>query len=313
MHPYNVEAPVIIDYVSPLDTHDFSSDRALHVRFNLMLDEVECEIELGERNRFTLKNLEAPSENVAFDCAAQILDKLCIATTVASEIRNPNPHYGHLRLRWEAKGLRFAPRDHAISDSLDSKLTQQVDTGFLSTIAEAVSRGGDIGLMLDAYYRAMGPQDPRTKYAVGFFVVELIEWRCTPRISTTSLLPSALTRPIMDLVKILLKSHGLSGDSIGRVASHIGDLGKATRESRHEKLAAILRDVFMITEARTGTSIVPVDLLLAKRLIDARNDLFHGRVTSDRSAEGYRDLNLILTSIIGQVVETVVEGAVKLD
>ena len=247
MRSYDIEAPIIIEFVSPLDRHDSSSDRTPNLCASLTLDDVECHVELGERNRFTLYGLEASSQNDAFDSAKSLLNKLCMAATVASEIPNQNPHYGYLRLRWDAKGLDITPRDHSISDSSDLTFIPNISVEFLTATIEAISRVSDISLIFDAYYRAMGPQDPRNSYAVGFFVIELIESRFKSKITTHLLLPDDLVCSISDHAKTLLESHCLQ-ESIDGVKSRIGNLKGATIENRVEKLTAILRDVFQITE-----------------------------------------------------------------
>ena len=310
MRSYDIEAPVIIEFVSPLDRHDFGSDRTPNLCAYLTLDDVECHVELGERNRFTLRDLEASSENDAFDSASILLNKLCIAATVASEVSNLNPHYGHLRLRWDARGVGITPGDHGISDSLNTETIYDISVEFLTATTEAISRVGDVSLIFDAYYRAMGPQDPRTKYVVGFFVIELVEEHFKPKITTNSLLPDNLVRSILDHVKTLLKSH-CTQKTIHRVASYIGDLRRATIETRSEKLTTILRDVFQITEVNTGVRKLQVESTLVKRLIDARNELFHGRAISGDAADGYRELTLVLMGILGQILEAVVEGRVQ--
>ena len=309
MRSYDIEAPVIIEFVSPLDRHDFSSDRTPNLCASLTLDNVECHVELGEQNRFTLHGLEASSENDAFDSASILLNKLCIAATVASEVPNLNPHYGHLRLRWDARCVRITPGDYAISDSFNTETIYDVSVEFLTATAEVISRGGDVSFIFDAYYRAMGPQDPRTNYAVGFFVIELIESRFKSKITTHLLLPDDLVCSISDHAKTLLESRCLQ-KSINDVKSRIGKLKGATIENRVEKLTAILRDVFQITEVNTGVKKLQVESKLVKRLIDARNKLFHGSATS-ANADDYRELTLMLMSIIGQILEAVVEGRVQ--
>ena len=309
MRSYDIEAPVIIEFVSPLDRHDFSTDRTPNLCALLTLDNVECHMELGERNRFTLHGIKASSENDAFDSAAILLNKLCIAATVASEIPNQNPHYGLLRLHWDKKDLKITPRDHPSSYFTES--THDVSVEFLTATIEAISRVSDISLIFDAYYRAMGPQDPRNSYAVGFFVIELIESRFKSKITTHLLLPDNLVRLILDRTKTLLKSHCLQ-EAINGVASRIGNLlHEATIEARREKLTAILRDVFQITEVNTGEQRQQVDPTLVQRLIDARNKLFHGGATSGDAVDEYRELTLMLMSIIGQILEAVVEGRVQ--
>ena len=42
---YDIEAPVIIEFVSPLDRYDFSSDRTPNLCASLTLDDVECHME----------------------------------------------------------------------------------------------------------------------------------------------------------------------------------------------------------------------------------------------------------------------------
>ena len=307
---YDIEAPVIIEFVSPLDRYDFSSDRTPNLCASLTLDDVECHMELGEqRNLFTLRGLEASSENDAFDSAKSLLNKLCLAATVASELPNLNPHYGLLRLRWDARCVRITPRDHAISDSFNTETIYNVSVEFLTATIEAISRVSDISLIFDAYYRAMGPQDPRNSYAVGFFVIELIESRFKSKITTHLLLPDDLVCSISDHAKTLLESHCLQ-ESINGVKSRIGNLKGATIENRVEKLTAILRDVFQITEVNTGVKKLQVESKLVKRLIDARNKLFHGSATS-ANADDYLELTLMLMSIIGQILEAVVEGRVQ--
>lgn len=315
MRSYNIEAPVIIEFVSPLDRHDSSSYRTPNLCASLTLDDIECHVELGEqRNRFTLHGLEASSESDAFDSASILLDKLCIAATVASELPNLNPHYGLLRLRWDAKCIKITPRDHSIlgiSESSDLTFIPNISVEFLAAITEAISRVSDISLIFDAYYRAMGPQDPRNSYAVGFFVIELIESRFKSKITTHRLLSDNLVRLILDRTKTLLKSHCLQEEAINGIASRIGNLlHEATIEARREKLTAILRDVFQITEVNTGVRRQQVEPELVQRLIGARNKLFHGSATS-ANADDYRELTLMLMSIIGQILEAVVEGRVQ--
>ena len=309
MRSYDIEAPVIIEFVSPLDRHDSSMDRTPNLCALLTLDDVECHMELGEQNRFTLHGIKASSENDAFASAAILLNKLCIAATVASELPNQNPHCGYLRLRWDAKGLKITPRDHSISDSSDLTFIPNISVEFLAAITKAISRVDDASLIFDAYYRAMGPQDPRTSYAVGFFVIELVESRFTSKITTHPLLPDDLVCSISDHAKTLLKSRSLQ-EVIDGVASRIGNLQRATIEARNEKLTTILRDVFQITEVNTGVKKLQVEPKLVKRLIDARNKLFHGSATS-ANADDYRELTLMLMSIIGQILEAVVEGRVQ--
>ena len=309
---YDIEAPIIIEFVSPLDRHDSSMDRAPNLCAHLTLDDVECHMELGERNRFTLHGIKASSENNAFASAAILLNKLCIAATVASEIPNQNPHCGYLRLRWDAKGIKITPRDHSIlgiSESSDLTFIPNISVEFLAAITEAISRVGGVSLIFDAYYRAMGPQDPRTSYAVGFFVIELVESRFTSKITTHPLLPDDLVRSISDHAKTLLKSRGLQ-EVIDGVASRIGNLQRATIEARNEKLTTILRDVFQITEVNTGVQRQQVEPTLVQQLIDARNKLFHGSTTSG-NADDYRELTPMLMSIIGQILKAVVEGRVQ--
>ena len=321
MRSYNIEAPVIVEFVSPLDRHDSSMDRTPNLCALLTLDDVECHMKLGERNCFTLHGIKASSENNAFASAAILLNKLCIAATVASEIPNQNPHCGYLRLSWDAKGLKITPRDHSIlgiSESSDLTFIPNIRVEFLAAITEAISRVGDVSLIFDAYYRAMGPQDPRTSYAVGFFVIELIESRFKSKITTHLLLPNDndLVCSILDHAKTLLESETLPEshclqETIDRVASRIrNNLKGATIENRVEKLTAILHDVFQITEINTGVKKLQVESKLVKRLIDARNKLFHGSATS-ANADDYRELTLMLMSIIGQILEAVVEGRVQ--
>ena len=224
---YDIEAPIIIEFVSPLDRHDSSMDRTPNLCARLTLDDVECHMELGERNRFTLHGIKASSENNAFASAAILLNKLCIAATVASEIPNQNPHCGYLRLRWDAKCIKITPRDHSIhgiSESSDLTFIPNISVEFLAAITEAISRVSDISLIFDAYYRAMGPQDPRNSYAVGFFVIELIESRFKSKITTHRLLSDNLVRLILDPTKTLLKSHCLQEEAINGIASRIGKL-----------------------------------------------------------------------------------------
>ena len=274
---------------------------------SLTLDNVECHVELGDQNRFTLHGLEASSENAAFDSAKCLLNKLCMAATVASELPNLNPHYGLLRLRWDKKDLKITPRDHPSSYFTES--THDVSVEFLTATIEAISRVSDISLIFDAYYRAMGPQDPRNSYAAGFFVIELIESRFKSKITTHPLLPDNLVRSISDHAKTLLESHCLQG-SINGVKSRIGNLHGATIEARNEKLTTILHDVFQITEVNTGVRRHQVEPELVQRLINARNKLFHGGATSV-NADDYRELTLMLMSIIGQILEAVVKGRVQ--
>ena len=310
MCSYEIEAPVIIEYVSPLDRHDFSSDRTLSLCTILTLDDVECHVELGDRNRFTLYGLEASSENDAFDSATILLDRLCIAATAAAEVKNQNPHHGQLRLRWDAGNLGVTPRDHSPSDSFATKITENVNVEFLNATEKAISQGGDVFFIFDAYYRAMGPQDPRTKYVVGFSVIELVERRFASEVTTRRLIPAKLVRSISDYAKNLLKSHRLP-EAIDGVVSRIGALKRATIETRSEKLKTILCEVFQITEVDAGVERHRVELPLVQRLIDARNRLFHGSVISDDAAESHRELTLVLMGIVGQILEAVVEGRVQ--
>ena len=60
----------------------------------------------------------------------------------------------------------------------------------------------------------------------------------------------------------------------------------------------------------TGVKKLPVESKLVKWLIDARNKLFHGSATS-ANVDDYRELTLMLMSIIGQILEAVVEGRVQ--
>lgn len=304
MRSYSVTAPIAVDHISPQDTYDFSSDSMISLQTVLSLGEVLCDVQLGKENVVTISGLQADTEKEAFQKASRILTQICVAITTLSEMRNSNPHYGQLRLRWQPRDVTISPRDHAISDSVNIASTKKLKLDSLEEVTETLLRGGDASVIADAYYRSLGPQDARTKYAVAFFVIELVERRCTKRITTNLLLPQDRVDEIIDIVESTLIGHDkVRSDVPGRVKGRLGFLKSATQETRAEKLTKILREVFEIREASTGVKSHTIEPSLAEALINARNDLFHGKEVEDSNA--FHELALILVDIVGKVLDRV--------
>jgi len=318
MYKFKVKVPMELEYRSNFDEHNFSHKNELKFEFTSSYDEFNYSL-LGEDGKYilTIDNLLAENENICIERVKSFLNSLLPLASLIIQSRNSNQHYTHLKLDYHISKVNIDQQvkidvqeqsreqngqviklseQLTIKESVQMTSITQIDFSNLDTFFNNYNNEV-FKFVLDSYYRSLSATDPETKFYNAFTVIEFMETYFKNDIKTSKL----LDKDEMDKVVACIEEN-ISRNKERIVSRVKGTLSNATLESRHEKLIAILNDIFMIKSIKCGVVGKDIDIDFAKQIIKIRNSLFHGKTLSEEEKQNVRNSGLELICLIQNIL-----------
>ena len=274
--------PLLIEFQSAYDGPWFSSDYAVGIgtasfRVGARVASVE--------NRpggllMTVTEIEARDRADAATLAAEDFGVVAAALSMDLQGQHLNSHYGHPRFAWRSRDIQIESIVRPAGINLEASVATKTLLHFTpsrtqSLIAMQLERS-IFRFLLNCYYSALAPTEPRSKFYNAFTIIEFVEANFVRRIATSALVSPELLTELGTSVEETLERSGVTAEASSRIRNRsLGPLQSATMESRASKLAQILNSVLGVRALKYVGLDFAVDTGFAKSLINARNRLFH--------------------------------------
>jgi hypothetical protein len=284
---YTVTVKLLVEQLRPFDKHDFKASSGLVITTDLSVAGGSLHVEIPKSGdgeaRFTV---DASSEGDAVERTMSGLALACAALSLEIQRKNPNQHYGHVRLSWDPASFTVSPHDNWLTDAVGLRSTTSLKVesapGWLA-IAEADPR---IATLLEGmYYAALAPTSDRAKLGAALAVIENVETRFADRTPKGTILTSKQADAVEKAALDALEKEGGSADASSRLRQHIRVFRSRTVMNRSVKLAYIFNEVLGVRNITFATQEIPIDKALIENIVEARNRLAHGAASRPPGGE----------------------------
>lgn len=258
MKQYKIRVPLYLEQKSNFNKHDFSSFE--DVEFDYKNNEFSI---IGDKGTYNIEVNEifANNRDECSKIAEKLLQKITKLSSLIIQSQFPNQHYTHLKLNYNITKISFLEENERekciltnsdiihlkdkieLHDALTMHATYKIDFNLYDKL-EKYFDDKEFKFVLDAYYRSLSATDAVTKYFNAFSAIEFIETSFFKKISVNKLIPENIINKMIKSIE-----NEIETDIFNRIKERIKNcLLNSTKETRAEKLCAILNEVFEIHE-----------------------------------------------------------------
>ncbi|EMB35294.1 hypothetical protein KP612_06855 [Treponema denticola] len=312
MKQYKIRVPLYLEQKSNFNKHDFSSSE--DVEFDYINKEFSI---IGDKGTYNIEINEifANNRDECSKIAEELLVKIIKLSSLIIQSQFPNQHYTHLKLNYNITQISFLEENERetciltnndaihikdkieIHDTLTMHATYKIDFTLYDTL-EKYFADKEFKFVLDAYYRSLSATDGVTKYFNAFSAIEFIEVSFFKKISINKLIPENIINKMIKSIE-----NEIETDVFNRIKERIKNcLLNSTKETRAEKLCAILNEVFEIYEIKSGVVNNNIDISFIKKIIDLRNSLFHGKKIDENLQDEIKCKSLELILLLQNIL-----------
>lgn len=182
-----------------------------------------------------------------------------------------------------------------IREELFATMKGKLKLDSLGILLDEYSNNSEMKFLLDCFFRAVSSEEILVRYFNSFTIIEFIEARYSKFINTSRLVDNA---ELVDILSDL--ENALSGNkNKNRIVERIKqNLKSATLESRAEKLEQCIKKIFEVEEIEVPSGKKEVTLDLLKKIINTRNQLYHGKVMNESEKRELESNSYLLILVV---------------